>query len=67
MPTIKYKEEILFQGGEPITINPGDRIAQIAFMRVEQARILDVQHFANATERGEGGFGSTGGVVQVSQ
>jgi dUTP pyrophosphatase len=67
MPTIKYKDEVLFQGGEPITINPGDRIAQIAFMRVEQARILDVEQFGDTTVRGEGGFGSTGGVVQFSK
>jgi dUTP pyrophosphatase len=67
LPTITYKDEVLFQGGEPITINPGDRIAQIAFMRVEQARILDVETFGDVTARGEGGFGSTGGVVQVSK
>lgn len=67
MPTIRYKDEVLFQGGESITINPGDRIAQIALMRIEQARILDVGKFSDITSRGEGGFGSTGGVVQVLQ
>jgi len=45
--------------GEPITIEPGERIAQMivaAFTRVEweEAEVLD------ATERGTGGFGSTG-------
>lgn len=65
MPTIRYKDEVLFQGGSPITINPGDRIGQIAFMHVEQANILDVSEFSDATSRGEGGFGSTGGVVSA--
>ena len=45
--------------GEPVTIEPGERIAQMivaAFTRVEweEAEVLD------ATERGTGGFGSTG-------
>lgn len=63
MPTISYNDEILFRGGNPITIKPGDRIGQIAFVRVEQARIIEVDDFRHETERGQGGFGSTGGVV----
>ncbi len=44
---------------QPVTIEPGERIAQMivaAFTRVEweEAQVLD------ATERGAGGFGSTG-------
>ncbi len=60
MPTIKYRDEVLFQGGDDIVIKPGDRICQIAFMRVEQARIVAVEEFGLTTARGEGGFGSTG-------
>ncbi len=40
-------------------IHPQDRIAQMVFMPVYTARWLLVSHFAS-TERGEGGFGSTG-------
>jgi dUTP pyrophosphatase len=40
-------------------INSGDRIAQIAFVPVTQAT-FDVVDELNETERGEGGFGSTG-------
>lgn len=45
---------------EPITINPGDRIAQLVIF---QAFITDwqlVDTFTEVTERGEGGDGSTG-------
>ncbi len=63
MPKISFGDTVLFEGGEPITIKPGDRIAQIAFMRVEQASIVEVESFDEETARGQGGFGSTGGVV----
>lgn len=42
-----------------ITINPGDRIAQLVFVPVIQVQFEQVDEF-EATERGEGGFGSTG-------
>ena len=41
------------------TISPGDRIAQLAVMPVVQAR-LEVCGSLDETERGQGGFGSTG-------
>lgn len=40
-------------------IKTGDRIAQGIIARVDQARIVEVQSL-NETERGAGGFGSTG-------
>jgi dUTP pyrophosphatase len=40
-------------------VKPGDRIAQIVFMPVFKARLFEVDEL-NATERGTGGFGSTG-------
>lgn len=42
-----------------ITFNPGDRIAQAVLMPVQRATFLTVDSL-EATERGEGGFGSTG-------
>lgn len=44
---------------QPITINPGDRIAQLLLTPVAQARLNVVSEFA-PSERGAGGFGSTG-------
>ncbi len=43
----------------PFVIHPGDRIAQIIFIPVAHARFEVVNDFV-ATERGTGGFGSTG-------
>jgi dUTP pyrophosphatase len=47
-------------GSEPIEIEPGDRIAQMMFVPVLRPRFHVVDEFSRATERGEGGFGSTG-------
>jgi len=44
---------------EPFTLNPGDRIAQILFLPVARAVLETVDELA-PSERGEGGFGSTG-------
>lgn len=44
---------------KPFTIEPGERIAQYVLVPVVQAELDIVQEF-EATERGEGGFGSTG-------
>ena len=41
------------------TVSPGDRIAQLAVMPVVQAQ-LEVCGSLDETERGQGGFGSTG-------
>ena len=43
----------------PYTIQPGDRIAQLAVLPVAQARLQIVEEL-DGTERGSGGFGSTG-------
>ncbi|OGO79177.1 MAG: deoxyuridine 5'-triphosphate nucleotidohydrolase [Clostridiales bacterium GWB2_37_7] len=40
-------------------INPGDRIAQLVFMPVCNASLIQVEELQE-TERGSGGFGSTG-------
>lgn len=44
---------------ENFTVSHGDRIAQLVFAKCEQADWLEVEEL-NKTERGEGGFGSTG-------
>ena len=44
---------------EPFTIESGERIAQMIVARYEQSEWLPVEELG-ATERGAGGFGSTG-------
>ena len=46
-------------GSEPYTIHHGDRIAQAVVAPVVQAR-FEVVDFLEETDRGTGGFGSTG-------
>ena len=43
----------------PFIIEPGDRIAQLVFNKVEQAEFIEVEELSK-TERGKGGFGHTG-------
>lgn len=47
------------RSGEPFTINPGDRIAQLVIVPVVRAEFDVVADFAEST-RGSGGFGSSG-------
>ena len=44
---------------QPFTIEPGERIAQMVFARCEQA-MLEAVEALDETQRGAGGFGSTG-------
>lgn len=44
---------------EPYTIQPGDRVAQLAILPVTQATVVQVSEL-DETGRGAGGFGSTG-------
>ena len=46
-------------GTEPVPVARGSRIAQMVFQRVEEVE-LRVADELPSTERGEGGFGSTG-------
>ena len=50
---------LIHLGSEPYTIQPGERIAQLAVMPVVQVQPVEVEEL-NGTERGVGGFGSTG-------
>lgn len=46
-------------GEAPWEIQRGERIAQLVFQRVERAELVEVA-VVNQTQRGAGGFGSTG-------
>lgn len=46
-------------GSEPYAIHRGERIAQLVFNQIAKANFVVVDSL-EATERGEGGFGSTG-------
>lgn len=45
---------------EVITIQPGERIAQMMFLPVVRPEFKVVEEFSTTSERGGGGFGSTG-------
>lgn len=47
-------------GSDDYTVQPGERIAQLLFMPVVQVAFKLVPDFTTVTERGGGGFGSTG-------
>jgi dUTP pyrophosphatase len=51
-------------GTEPFVIQRGDRVAQLVLAPVVQAAWDEVAEL-DATERGEGGFGSTGGHAKL--
>lgn len=47
-------------GNEPLTIQPGERIAQLVFLPILRPGFELVDEFSTETARGLGGFGSTG-------
>ncbi len=47
------------RGGAPVTISPGDRVAQLVFMPVVQVALEPCDEFSPSS-RGSGGFGHTG-------
>lgn len=47
------------RGTASLTVQPGDRVAQLVFLPIARATWQVVETFA-ASERGEGGFGHTG-------
>ena len=55
----EVKVILINHGKEEFIINSGDRIAQLVAARVEQA-LFQLSDELNDSERGEGGFGSTG-------
>lgn len=51
---------------EPVELRRGERIAQLVVQKVETARFVEVQTLPGSA-RGEGGFGSTGGVDALAR
>ena len=47
------------RGAQPYTVQPGERIAQLVIVPVLKARFQIVKEFV-VSERGDGGFGSSG-------
>jgi len=60
----ELKVILINHGDEPFDVRRGDRIAQLVLAPVTRASWLKVEEL-EATARGEGGFGSTGGVVSL--
>src|SRR5437588_2895001 len=54
-------------GAQPITIGPGDRIAQLVFVRTARPEFAVVTSFSQSGTRQAGGFGSTGVVPLVAE
>jgi dUTP pyrophosphatase len=47
-------------GSDPIVLMPGERFAQMVFVPIVRPRFAVVEEFSLPSERGAGGFGSTG-------
>lgn len=50
---------LINHGDQPVRVVPGQRVAQLVIAPVVQAELVEVDELP-ATERGAGGFGSTG-------
>ncbi len=61
----ELKVILINHGSDAFEIRRGDRIAQLVLAPVTQASWLVVEEL-DETARGEGGFGSTGGVVALN-
>lgn len=55
----ELRATLINNGNEPFKVCDGDRIAQLMFMPVLQASFIEADEL-DETERGTGGFGSTG-------
>lgn len=55
----ELKVAVINLSNQPFTINDGDRIAQMVIARYEKINWMEVEVLGE-TNRGEGGFGSTG-------
>ena len=60
----EVKVILINHGTEPFAIQRGDRVAQLVLAPVVQAAWEEVTEL-DATDRGEGGFGSTGGHAKL--
>ena len=55
----EYMVALLNHSSVPVTVNPGDRVAQLVVMPVAFTEFEEAEELSE-TERGAGGFGSTG-------
>jgi dUTP pyrophosphatase len=55
----ELKVLLINHGDTPVAVRRGDRIAQLVIQSVERAELIEVGELP-ASERGGGGFGSTG-------
>ena len=55
----ELKVLLVNHGDTPVPVRRGDRIAQLVIQRVERAELIEVNELPSS-ERGGGGFGSTG-------
>lgn len=62
----ELKVILINHGAEPFAVHRGDRIAQLVLAPVTQAAWREVAEL-DETGRGEGGFGSTGGVISLAK
>lgn len=62
----EVKVILVNHGAEPFAIHRGDRIAQLVLAPVVRAGWIEVREL-DETARGAGGFGSTGGVVNLAK
>lgn len=56
----ELKISALNRSTEPYLIEPGERLAQLVLVKIEQAELNLVENFKDVSERGEGGFGHSG-------
>lgn len=55
----EIKVGLINQSGQPVTLAPGERVAQLCIAPVWQAAFAPAEELSD-TQRGAGGFGSTG-------
>ena len=60
----EFKVILINHGSEPFVIARGDRVAQLVLAPVIQAVWCEVEEL-DETQRGSGGFGSTGGHIKL--
>lgn len=51
---------LINHGNEDFHVNAGDRVAQLVLEKIITPEIEEIASFDETTQRGEGGFGSTG-------
>jgi len=57
----EVKALLINHGTEDFTVERGDRIAQMVIAKIEMCELTEADTLPD-TERGEGGYGSTGGI-----